>query len=256
MRKIYTVSILTVISCLYTNVYAQDGAEGWDGSIEFSAANATGNAENTTLGLAFSGGRKIGNLTHNLAAAVNYAEATLTDSSGNQVTDKTQDNWFISYQLDKQISDRTYAYGRARYEQDQFSGFDDRTFLGAGLGHHIFQSERKNWKIDGGPGYQIATITPPPAPIPANFEDRQEEFALYAASDFSYLIRDGVDFSHNLNTTWTEANTTFNTTVALTTQLTSALSSKLSYQVDHETDPPAGRKDTDTLLKASLLFGF
>lgn len=234
---------------------AADGSEGWDGSVEFSAANATGNAENTTLGLALEAVRKLDRYTHNFDAAINYAEATVTDGSGTEVSEKTQDNWFVAYQLDMQIRDRTYGYGRVRYEQDAFSGFDSRTFLGAGIGHHIYEGEPKSWKVEAGPGYQITKLETPD-PVPAGFEDSQEEFAFYANSDFDLLVREGVHFSHDLGATWTDANTTLTTTFALTTQLTGSLSSKLSYQVDYETDPPAGREDTDTLLKASLLFGF
>ena len=236
-----------VLSVCLSPAYAQDGEENWDGAIEFSAANATGNTENTNLGLAAKGKRKTGRYTHNLAAAINYAE---TDDA------ETQNNWIVSYQLDMQIRDRTYGYGRISYEQDEFSGFENRLFLGAGVGHHIFQSEQKNWKIEGGPGYRLSNVEQPTPPIPAGFEDEQSEFAFYAASDFDITIREGVLFEHDLSTTWTDTNTTVTTVFGLSTKLTENMSSKIAYQIDFETDPPLGREDTDTLLKASLLFGF
>lgn len=252
-RLIATSSVFALVSL--SPVMAESGEETWDGAIEFSAANATGNAENTTLGIAADGLRVLGRYTHNLKGAVNYAEATVTNSDGETISEKTQDNWFVSYQLDTQLRDRTYAFGRVRYEQDAFSGFDDRTFLGGGVGHHVFQEEGRNWKIEGGPGYQISTIAEPD-PVPDEFEDTQEELALYASSEFDILIRDGVSFDHDVYVTWTDPNTTLSTVFGLATKLTENMSSKVSYQVDFETDPPEGREDTDTLLKASLLFGF
>jgi putative salt-induced outer membrane protein len=226
--------------------FAQDEDTNWSGSIEFSAANATGNTENTNLGLGAKAEKKTGRYTHNLSGGANFAE---TDGA------ESQNNWFVAYQLDAQLRDRTYAYGRISYEQDEFSGFENRLFLGAGLGHYIFQSDEKNWKVEGGPGYRLSKIEEP-VPLPADFEDEESEFALYASSDFDLTIREGVLFEHDLSSTWTDSNTTVTTTFGLSTKLTESLSSKVSYQVDYETDPPLGREDTDTLLKASLLFGF
>ncbi|WP_306250599.1 YdiY family protein [Parvularcula sp. IMCC14364] len=247
MKTILGTSLTIVWLSAVPAVCAQETGSEWEGSVEFSAANATGNSETTNLGLGLVAKRKVGRFLNTITSAANFAESESLE---------TQNNWLVAYQVDFDLDDRTYAYGRAQYEEDQFSGFDNRLFLGAGLGRFLIEQEGKVWKVEGGPGYRLSTIETPAPPVPAGFDEEESEFALYASSDFDMTIREGVDLTHDLASTYTQSNTTVTTTVGLVTQLTNALSSKLSYQVDYETDPPVGREDTDTLLKASVLFTY
>lgn len=248
MKKTILLTSLTMISfSIVPSAVAEEVGDAWEGSVEFSAANATGNSENTNLGFGFVAKRKVGRFLNTITSAANFAESESLE---------TQNNWLIAYQVDFDLDDRTYSYVRAQYEEDQFSGFDNRLFLGGGLGRFMIEEEGRVWKVEAGPGYRLSTIETPAPPVPADFDDQESEFALYASSDFDLTVRDGVEFTHDLASTYTQSNTTVTTSVGLITQLTSALSSKLSYQVDYETDPPVGREDTDTLLKASVLFTY
>ncbi|MEP3767796.1 MAG: DUF481 domain-containing protein, partial [Marinomonas sp.] len=49
---------------------------------------------------------------------------------------------------------------------------------------------------------------------------------------------------------------TFVSTTALDAKLLGSLSARLSYTVEHETNPPIGRIKTDTLSRATLVYGF
>ncbi|GGD01410.1 DUF481 domain-containing protein [Aquisalinus flavus] len=224
----------------------EEDGEGWSGSVEFSAASATGNSETLNVGLATEVKNEVGRYIHLVKAAFNYAEAGEIE---------TQNNLQLSYELDVQLRDRTYAYGRVQYDQDEFSGFENRVFVGGGIGHYLIEDEGATWKIEAGPGYRYSMLEEPD-PVPMDFEDSESEFAIYASSEYERLIREGVQFTHLLESTYTQSNTSLKTVAALTTKLTDSLSSKVSYEVRYETDPPAGNENTDTLLKASILFGF
>ncbi len=248
------------VSCAMATAAQTDGdtkkgAEGWDGTVELSASSATGNTETTVLGARFEAKRIYGRYTNELKAGVNYAEATTEDDDGNEIDAVTQNNWFAEYKLNAQINDRTFLYLRTRAEHDEFSGFDSRYFLGGGVGHALFDSETRSWSVLAGPGVQY-TVLEDPAEVTADFEGEVTELALYAGSDFSWLIRENVTVEHDLDVTWTNENTTTATVASIKTQLSETLSSRLSYQFKHETDPPEDRESTDTLLSASVAYGF
>lgn len=248
-----------LVACAATSVAAEDsdkGKESWDGSIEFSASSATGNTENSVLGARFDARRVIGRYTHDIGAGANFAETTKTDDMGEKVSETTQNNWYAQYRMELQVSDRTYGYARARYDQDEFSGFENRVFVGGGIGHTAIEREDMTWNLRAGPGVQYTMLEEPEPPVPDDFEDSVTELAVYAGSEFDWTIRENVNFEHDLDVTWTEENTTIATVAGIKTKLTESLSSRLSYQVKHETDPPEGREDTDTLLRASVVYGF
>jgi len=211
----------------------------WEGKAIAGVSTASGNSDNTSIGLALDARREAGKLAHNVSAYLDIADAS------NQLTQK---RWGLAYQLDYLISDRTYAYGRLAFDEDQFSGFDYRLFAGAGVGHFIYKSDPLTWKIEGGPGYQYSPID--------DTRETLSSFALYASSETDWLIREGLLFEQDFRVTWTSPTTTLQSITALTTSLTETLGAGIAYEVRHGTNPPFGRENTDTILRANLNYGF
>ena len=215
------------------------GLGQWTGSISAGASLATGNSENVAAGFAIDARREHGIFAHNIEAGIDIASSDGV---------RTQKRWYGAYQLDVSLSDRSYAYGRVSYDEDEFSGFDYRLFGGAGVGYYLTKSEPLTWKIEGGPGYRYSPID--------DTRETESEFALYASTEVDWVINDAVLFEQNVGATWTTPTTTIESLTALTTTLTQTLSTSISYRVRYETDPPLGRENTDTLLKASVNYGF
>jgi putative salt-induced outer membrane protein len=211
----------------------------WDGKIEASALLSSGNSENSAVGILIDAARTSGDFVHNIDAFFNLG-------SSNGITN--QKRWGAAYKLDYSLGEHTYAFGRIAYEEDEFSGFDYRVFAGAGLGRFLAQSEPFTWKVEGGPGFRYS-------PIDATSVIEQE-FAAYASSEMDWLIREGLTFEQDWNVTWTSPTTTFRSVTALTTQLWGDISTGVSFEYRYETGPPAGRKKTDTIAKASVIYGF
>ena len=221
------------------------GLGNWEGKFVGSAARATGNAQNTSYGLAFDAQRKIGKFTHAVNGTLDIASAA---QPGSDASTLTQRRWALGYQIDYAIHERAYAFGRFSYEEDQFSGFDYRLFGGAGAGYFLFKSEPLTWKVEAGPGYRYSLID--------DTDEVMSEFAVYASSDTDWIIRPGLTFEQDLDITWTAATSTFQSLTALSTALNDSFSVGLSYLYRFETDPPLGRERTDTLLRGSLNYGF
>lgn len=211
----------------------------WEGKIQAGGSFASGNSDNLALGFALDAARTTGDFTHNITGFYDLAE-----SDG----DTTQDRWGVAYQLDYNFSDYTYAFGRLSYEDDAFSGFEYRAFAGAGIGHFFYKTEPFTWKIEGGPGFRYSPIE--------GSDEVNQNFAAYAASELDWIIREGVIFGQDVNVTWTSPTTTFQSITSLTTQLTDAIATSISVEYRYETDPPLGRVNSDTIARASLVYGF
>lgn len=229
----------------------------WQGKAIAGVSNATGNSNNSTVGFALDATRQQGKFIHNIDAYFDIATAaapatdddpTTPEDESNPDSALTQKRWGAAYKLDYLVSDRLYAFGRVSYDEDQFSGFDYRLFGGAGAGYFISKSDKLTWKVEGGPGYQYSPID--------DTREILQNFALYASSETDWQIRDGILFEQDFRVTWTSPTTTLQSITALTTALTENIGAGISYEIRHETNPPLGRENTDTILRANLSYGF
>ncbi len=224
------------------------GSTAWTGEGAFNAGLTTGNTETTDLGLGLKLAREAGLWTTNLEASADFGE---TDGV------QTRNRFFLGGQLDRVLSEKLYAFGRLSYEQDEFSGFDSRIFLGGGLGYVAIDSESTKWTLEGGPGYRIdelaAEFNGGLLVTPATTE---ESFAVRGASNFSHALNDKVNFTNDTTVTWADVSTQITNSAAITAQLTDRISGRVSFDVRHDTNPPLGFEETDTATKVGIVYAF
>ncbi len=213
--------------------------DGWTGKLGASAVIASGNSENMAIGMLLDARREGARIAHNFDAYIDFGK-----SNGVQNLKR----WGAAYQLDYKFSDRAYAFTRFSYDEDEFSGFDYRLFAGAGAGYFLAKSDAFTLKVEGGPGFQYSPVDDTRA--------IQKEFALFGATELDWVIRDGLKFEQDFKTVWTSPTTTLVSVTALTAALTENLSAGVGYELRYETNPPLGRKNTDTLLRATVNLGF
>ncbi|MCK5744703.1 MAG: DUF481 domain-containing protein, partial [Oricola sp.] len=211
----------------------------WEGKISASGLLASGNSDNAAVGVGLDAVRTAGAFKHNIKGFFDLGE-----SDG----ELNQKRWGLSYKLDYNFGERAYAYGRVSYEEDAFSGFDYRLFSGAGLGYYFAKTEPFTLKFEGGPGFRYSPVD--------DTREVESEFATYAAGEMDWMISDGVKFEQDVSVTWTQPTTTIQSVSSLTTQIWGDISTGLSFEYRYETDPPLGRENTDTIAKASLIYGF
>jgi len=211
----------------------------WEGKIQAGASYASGNSDNLAIGIKLDAARTAGDFVHNFKAFLDYSES-------NDITN--QDRWGASYKLDYKFNPITYAYGRISYENDSFSGYDYRLFVGAGLGHFLYDRERFVWKVEAGPGYRYSPV--------ALSDEIEKQFAAYASSEINWIIREGVTFDQDFNLTWTSPSTTYQSITGLTTVLTESISMGIEFEYRYETNPPMGRFKSDEIARATLVYGF
>ena len=231
---------------------AEDEPNGWVGEGSLSAGLSTGNTETLDAGFALKGDRDTGLWTFGGELAADYSE---TDEI------ETRNRLFVSTHLDRQLNDRLFAFGSASHERDEFSGFEERTFVGGGLGYEIFQQDALNWSVRGGPGYKIDKVeaeldeTTVPATVltPAMTE---KSISFIGESNFHYDFNDNVGFSNDSKVLYAQESTQLKNITALTSQLNGSLSARVSFEVRHDTNPPLGFEATDTVSRVALVYGF
>lgn len=230
---------------------AQD-ADGWTGEGSVSAGVTTGNTDTTDVGIGLDLGKTSGPWTYGVEAFADFGEVDGTES---------KNRWFLGGTVDRQINDRLFGFGRVSYEQDEFSGFDSRAFVGGGLGYDIFVGDVLSWTVRGGPGFKIdevgETVTTDALGAPVivpGFTD--ESFSAFGESAFAYAFNDNVKFTNDSTVLYADISTQLTNSAAITAKLSSALSARVSFDVRHETDPPEGFESTDTATRVSLVYGF
>jgi putative salt-induced outer membrane protein len=217
--------------------------DGWTGEGSLSAGYTTGNTETTDMGAGLKGARKLGDGRLNAAAGADFGENNGVES---------RNRWDVAGQVDRDLTDRFYLYGRASYEQDQFSGYDSRLFVGPGAGFKVITGDTTAWTLEGGPGLRRDEIARSGL-VAARTE---EKFGARLGSAFKHKFNDAVSFSNDTEVVYSDVSTqTFNS-AAVTAKLTDKVAARFSFDVRNESDPRPGREDTDTATRFSLVFGF
>ena len=222
--------------------------DGWSGEGSFSAGSTSGNTDTTDLGLGLDLNRKMGPWNVGLDAAADFGEIDGVES---------KNRWFFAGNIDRDISERLFAFGQTSYEKDEFSGFDTRIFVGAGLGYHIYKNEGLNWTVKAAPGIKIDEVKEVvTAGVVTTPGETVESFSVLGNSDFSYVFNENVSLTNVTAVIYAEESTQLNNSIGITATLTNTLSARASFDVRHDTNPPVGFEDTDTATRLSLVYRF
>lgn len=210
----------------------------WNGRAELGGFVTTGNSETA-------GGSAVADLTreglqwrHRFRAQADYQESL-------GIT--TREHYLASYEPNYKFSDRAYIYGQVQYESDRFLGYDDRFSLSSGAGYSVLKSANMQLDLEVGPAYRNISFTD---------GTTQSSFAGRGSLDFRIRILPGLGFTQTASTYVQRFNSTVNSTSAIQAKLIGPLSAQLSYGVQFESTPPQGRRSTDTISRASLVYSF
>ena len=256
MKKI--ILLTTAFSlCAAASAHAQTGVlAGWEGEASLNGARTTGNTDTLDFGAALKLEKNTDTWNHKLKGSALFGE---TDDVS------TRERYDIGYQIERNFSERLYAYGNADYYADEFGAFSSGYFIGGGLGYRVFLPEPLGWALEGGPGFrsQVAQdvildealfLADPTDPLGFTEGDRSNEFALRGRSDFDYKINDNVSFYNDTEVLWSDSDTYVWNEVGITAQLVGNLAARASYRVDHHTNPPLGTVGTDTITKVGVVY--
>lgn len=226
--------------------FAQDPPKEWTGEGAFNAGVTQGNTHTTDLGAGLK-------LKHTSGKWAESGE--LSGDYGKIDGVETKNRIFAAGQVDYSFSEKWSAYGRGTVEHDEFSGFDNRYYLGVGVGYQVIKTDAMQWDVQGGVGYKVdevqARIVSPTVTVPKSTE---ESVGVQAGSRFKYKINDKVALTNDTDVVYSDTSTQTRNVIALTVDLMGNLQARVSYDIRNESDPPIGFKATDTATKFSLVY--
>jgi putative salt-induced outer membrane protein len=236
-QRLYLMFLLTIVCGLGLISIAM--AEPWSGKGELGFVLARGNSDADTVNFKLEMARETDAWKHGFTLA-----ALRASNDG----ERNAERYGASWQTDFRFSARSYWYNGARYEDDRFSGFDYQASLSSGLGHRFIDDEDLKIFAQAGLGF------------------RRLANSLTEATDDSVIVLGELRYEQRLTDTTTlrnkflveagEANTFAANELALEVKINSRLSLAAGLGVRHNTDPPIGRKKTDTLTTLNLVYGF
>ncbi len=232
---------------------AQSGGwtDGWSGEGNFGAGVTTGNTDTVDIGIGLKLSKDFDPWKVSVEGGYDFGQVDGVDN---------RNRWYVGGQGQRDFTDRIYGFVNASYEEDEFSGFDSRLFVGVGAGYHIFKEKPLTWSVEGAPGFRRSVVADaldggvPPLIVTPGFT--ANDFALRGSSRLAYYFNDYVTFTNDTDVIWTNTSTQTINTAAITAQFTEKISGRLSFEVRNDTNPPDGFVSTDTATRASVVYAF
>ncbi len=212
--------------------------DGWSGSGEAGGFISSGNTNNKGIAIGANLAKETRVWKHAIRSFVDFQRQ-------DGVT--TRERYFAGYEGNYNITPNFYALATLSYEKDRFSGFDSRFSESIGLGYKAINTPNIKLAVEGGPALRQTRYT-------SGFND--SAFAARGAGNLSWKISPALTFTENATTFYDSFNTSVQSITALTAKLGGALSARASFQYNNESNPPPGRKNSDTTSRVTLVYSY
>ena len=217
----------------------EDEDLGLSGEGQLGYVATRGNSETETL--------KIGaNLAYNSASWRYSGFVNVIKASENQVD--TTNRLELGLKADYKVSERSYWFGSARYEIDQFSQFDFQSTLAAGFGRKLMINDAHLLEGEVGLGYRLADIR--------DTAEAADEVIVRGALKYRWKINDTAALTNKTLIEAGSENTFASNIVALETKISSGFGLNVSYELRHNTEVSEPTKNSDFLTTVSLVYSF
>ena len=220
----------------------------WSGEGELGAFQSSGNTDSVGVAAALRLDREGIDWTHSIRLRADYQRQNGSTS---------REQFAASYEPRWQFDENIFAYGLAQYERDRIQGFSSRYSVSGGLGYRILDNPKLKLSLKAGPAYRVTDFTD------GTSADR---LAGLVGIDFDWQMLDRLKLTQDVEALaetggeatliFDGANTTINLVTGLDFRVSNRLRSRLSYKVEYDSNPPAGSEGTDTLTRATLIYGF
>lgn len=223
---------------------AQDLDE-WEGAIEAGLVETSGNTEETTVSGEVDATRDWNDWRHNVLLQSRYAE---------QSGERTAERYTAGTQLDYKFNPNDFVFVRARYDNDDFSGYQFQASSAAGYGRRLWSEGESRFDLSAGLGYRYSKLDEPDP----EEGDEEEDPIGRLAGDFRYQLSETAQFRQEAETevSLDDGDAVTRSVTGLKANVNSAMALKVSYTVEHVSNPPADTEETDTITAVTLLYNF
>ena len=228
-------SVLAMVLAGAGNVAVADPVTG-EG--EFGLSITRGNSESETLVGKAKIEKKAAPWTHNAAVeAVKTATGGLTSAQRYVGTAKSA----------RDLNETIYVFGAARYDTDKFSGFSFQSSAATGVGFHVIKTDPTILDLEAGLGYRVDRTL---------VGDVVRDVILRGAVKFSHKLTANTAFTEDVLVEAGDDNTYSESVTGLKVDMNANLALRLGVTVKNNSDPPAGKKQTDSYSTITLVFKF
>jgi len=226
--------LLAALNVFTSSVCADD----WTGEGELGFTSTSGNAESESLNAKFGIGKKYEKWEHN-------AKLNLLRSSNNGLD--SADSTVFTEKTEYRFAEKTFAFGRLRYEQDEFGGFEHQGVISFGVGHAFLDGEAHKLEASGGVGYR-------------DLEDdlgvETQEAVFDGELKYAYIISETSTFNQNIFVEDGSTNTYTKSETFLKLVVVGNLGAKFGYEVKRNSNVPPDAEKTDTITTVTLVYDF
>ena len=215
----------------------------WSGQAELGFISTSGNTDTRSFNGKF-------NLVHDVQPMKTglRLEALTSEENG----DSSKERYFAEIKADYTLDEYDYIASLLSYEDDRFSGFEYQSVLSIGYGYRIWNAKEGHFDAEIGPGYRRTVLE-----VRNESGDKVEEEAIgRLALDFSANISENATFVEVITVETGGVNTVYRSIMGLQSTLVSTLAMKINYEVKYTDVVPEGNEKMETIVGATLVYGF
>ncbi|RDH83016.1 MAG: hypothetical protein DIZ80_12195 [endosymbiont of Galathealinum brachiosum] len=231
-NKIFSLLLLSAVAS--STVCAGE----WTGEGEFGFTSTSGNTDSKNLNAKLGIGKKHDKWEHNAKLELLKASADGADSADSMVLTEKSEYRFV---------EKTFAYGKLRHEEDEFSGFDHQSVISFGAGHVFIDGGKHNLEGSVGIGYRD---------LETDAGTEEQEAIIDGELKYAYKISETSEFNQNFYIESGDSNTYSKSETFLKLVIVGNLGAKFGYEVKRNSDVPVGTDKTDTITTVTLVYTF
>ena len=235
---------LLLIWCLFPLILnaaedTESGAGAWTGAGELGYTSTSGNSDSESLNASLRVGREIEKWKHSSSLRAIRAE-----SEGETSADSLE----FKARSEYGFGEKSYVFGKLRYEDDEFSGYDYQTSLAFGAGSRFIENEKHLLDASLGLGYRTIKDSAT--------GDTEDEAIVTADLVYEYVISETSTLREAILVESGDENTYSESETSLTARIAGHLAAKISYLVKRNSDVPPDTDKTDEITTVSLVYEF
>lgn len=242
-------TLVAVLATAAGSASAEDAAPAaapeWKGEGELGYVAARGNTDTETVSSKLKMGYASGSWSHELGLATLQSTSEDPDT-GEEV--ETADRFQFTGQSNYAMSERSYAFGSVRYEEDEYSGYDNQTTVAAGYGYHFLTEETHKLSAEVGVGQRRSELM-------ETGEKESETIARLRVSH-GWQFSESSKWTNDLLVEAGDENTFSEFVTGLKVDINKSFAVKIAHAIRQNSEVPPDREKTDTLTTVNLVFGF
>ncbi|MBX5463006.1 MAG: DUF481 domain-containing protein [Steroidobacteraceae bacterium] len=246
-----SVGFLLVLLGVAAPALAQEGESEWSTRSEVGFVAARGNTSTETANAKLEVMHEAGTWRHTFATSGLYGKNSGIASA---------QRWDARYQLDHELSERSFWFGSTRFEDDRYSGFDYQGIVSTGFGRRMIDTDETKLSMQVGAGYRMLR----PEELIRDASSNEVIQRIPGEQDQDAVANGTLTFEHSFNDATKirdtflvesgRANTLSRNDLALEVKMTEVLALSLALSVRNNTAPQDGLKRTDTLTTINLVY--